>query len=75
VAQILTRDPDDGTLRLEVRAQRHGRSLQDEVKLILAQAAGLNFREARALAHQWQQKPAGRPFPDSTDLVREDPQR
>jgi plasmid stability protein len=76
MAQILIRDLDDETVkRLKERARRHGRSLQGEAKLILTQAAGLSHREARELAHQWQQKLAGRPFPDSTALIREDRQR
>ncbi len=76
MAQILIRDLDDETVkRLKERARRHGRSLQGEAKLILAQAAGLSLREARELARQWQQKLAGRPFPDSTELIREDRQR
>ncbi len=76
MAQILIRDLDDETIRrLKERARRHGRSLQGEAKLILTQAAGLSFREARELARQWQQKLAGRQFPDSTGLVREDRQR
>lgn len=76
MARILIRDLDDETVRrLKERARRHGRSLQGEAKLILTQAAGLSFREARELAHQWHQKLAGRQFPDSTDLVREDRQR
>ncbi len=61
MAQILVRGLDDETVRrLKARAQRHGRSLQ---------------AEARELARQSQQKLAGRQFPNSTDLVREDRQR
>jgi plasmid stability protein len=76
MAQILIRDLDDETVkRLKERARRHGRSLQGEAKLILTQAAGLSLGEARELARQRQQKLAGRPFPDSTELIREDRQR
>lgn len=76
MAQILIRDLDDETVkRLKDRARRHGRSLQGEAKLILTQAAGMSLSEARQLALQWHQKLAGRDFPDSTDLVREDRQR
>jgi plasmid stability protein len=76
MAQILIRDLDEETVRrLKDRARRHGRSLQGEAKLILMQAAGLGFHEARELARQWQKKLAGREVPDSTDLVREDRQR
>ena len=76
MAQILVRDLDDETVeRLKARARRQGRSLQGEAKLILTQAAGLGFREARKLARQWHEKLGGRQLPDSTTLVREDRQR
>jgi plasmid stability protein len=76
MAQLLIRDLDDETIRrLKERARRHGRSLQGEAKLILTQAAGLSFQEARELARQWHKKLAGRELPDSTDLVREDRRR
>lgn len=76
MAQILVRDLDDETVRrLKERARRHGRSLQGEAKLILTQAAGISFHEARELARQWHRELAGRELPDSTDLVREDRQR
>ncbi len=74
--QILIRDLDSETVeRLKVRAQRHGRSLQGEAKLILEQAAGLSFEDARRTAKQWQKQLAGRGIGDSTELVREDRQR
>lgn len=76
MARILIRDLDDEAVkRLKERARRHSRSLQGEAKLILTQAVGLSLREARELARQWQQKLAGRSFPDSTELIREDRQR
>jgi antitoxin FitA len=76
MGQILIRDLDEETIRrLKERARRHGRSLQGEAKLILTQAAGLSLNEARQLASQWRKKLAGREFPDSTDLIREDRQR
>jgi len=76
MARILIRDLDDETVRrLKERAQRHGRSLQGEAKLILTRAAGLSFNEARRLAREWHEKLAGRELPDSTELVREDRQR
>ena len=76
MARILIRDLDDETVRrLKERAQRHGRSLQGEAKLILTRAAGLSFNEARRLAREWHEKLVGRELPDSTELVREDRQR
>jgi len=76
MAKILIRDLDDEIVkRLKERARQHGRSLQGEAKLILTQAAGLSLNEVRQLACQWRERLAGREFPDSTDLVREDRQR
>lgn len=76
MAQILVRDLDDETVRrLKDRARRHGRSLQGEAQLILTQAAGISFDDARRLVRQWHQKLGGRQVPDSTELLREDRQR
>lgn len=70
---VLIRGLDKSTLqRLKARAKRHGRSVQSEAKTILRHAAGLTFPEAQALAAQWHRKLAGRKFPDSADLLRED---
>lgn len=76
MAQILVRDLDDETVqRLKDRAQQHGRSLEAEARHILSRAAGLSFAEARKLSRQWHKKLAGRPLPDSAELVRQDRQR
>ena len=76
MAQILVRDLDDETVqRLKDRARRHGRSLEAEARQILSGAAGLGFADARKLARRWHKKLAGRPLPDSTELVREDRRR
>ena len=76
MAQLLIRDLDDEAVqRLKDRAQRHGRSLEGEARLILTHAAGISFTAARRLARQWQKKLAGRKLPDSTRLIREDRQR
>jgi plasmid stability protein len=76
MARILIRDLDDKTVkRLKDRARRHRRSLEGEARLILTQAAGMSFEEAQKLAKQWHKKLAGRKFPDSTSLIREDRQR
>jgi plasmid stability protein len=61
--------------RLKDRARRHARSLQGEIKPILAQAASKSLSEARQLARQWHQKLAGQELPDSIDLLHEDRQR
>lgn len=76
MAQVLIRGLDDETVkRLKDRAQRHGRSLQAEARLILTQVAGLGFNDARKLARQWHSKLCRRDLPDSTESVREDRQR
>lgn len=76
MARILVRDIDDATVRrLKDRARRHGRSLEGEARLILTQAAGIGFEEARKLARRWHKKLAGRELPDSTELIRKDRRR
>lgn len=76
MSQILVRNLEpDVVERLKGRASRHGRSLQSEVHLILTQSAGLRFNEARQVARQWQKRLAGRVFPDSAELLREDRSR
>jgi len=53
--QLLVRDLDTGTVeRLKLRAQRHGRSLQGEVKAILQAAATFSMSEASSVAEGWQ---------------------
>jgi len=76
MARILIRDLDEEIVkRLKERARRQGRSLEGEARLILTQAAGLGFQDARRLMRQWHRKLSGRPLPDSTELLREDRQR
>lgn len=76
--QILVRDLDEKTVaRLKSQAQRHGRSLQGEVKVILMGAVDFSLREARAISERWQKRLAatGRIFSDSVRLIREDRDR
>jgi plasmid stability protein len=76
MARILIRDLNEETLeRLKDRARRHGRSLEGEARLILTHAAGVSFDEAQKLARQWHERLAGRKFPDSGQLIREDRER
>jgi plasmid stability protein len=75
---ILIRGVDRQSLaRLKARAQRNGRSLQGEAKLILENAAGHTLPEALASAGRWRRKLAGhtKRFSNSADLIREDRQR
>ena len=76
MGQILIRGLDEGVVkRLKARAQRHGRSVQAEVRLILERAAGYTTDQAAAAAEGWRRRLAGRTAGDSTDLVREDRER
>lgn len=71
--QVLVRDLDDKTVaRLKSQAQRHGRSLQGEVKVILMGAVDFSLREARAISERWQKRLVGHALSDSARLIRED---
>lgn len=68
--------------KLKARAQRHGRSLDAELKEILTQAAQTEVSDrAAAAAEAWERidraraKYAGQIFSDSVELLREDRQR
>jgi plasmid stability protein len=71
--------PDvDETLvtRLESRAKQHGRTLEAEVKLILAAAASqLDPTWERINQARERLAATGRVFSDSTELIREDRDR
>ena len=76
MTDMLIRGLDERTLeRLKARAQRHGRSLQAEAKLLLEQAAGADREQVAAMLDRWKQRFAGRQFDDSADLIREDRER
>jgi plasmid stability protein len=68
--------------KLRIRSQQHGRSLDEELKAILAQAFDIEvvceviaMAEAREKLEQARARYAGRNFSDSTELVREDRDR
>jgi plasmid stability protein len=76
MSQLLVRDLDIGTVeRLKLRAQRHGRSLQGEVKMILQAAATFSMSEADGVAERWQRKLSGGAYRDSAEAIREDRER
>jgi plasmid stability protein len=76
MSQLLVRDLDTGTVeRLKLRAQRHGRSLQGEVKVILQAAATFSMSEAGDVAERWQRKLSGGGYRDSAEAIREDRER
>jgi hypothetical protein len=70
---LLVRDMPPGTLaRLKTRAALHGRSLQAEVLSILEMEANLSDESAWLVwLDDFRAKVAGRPGPDSVDLLRE----
>ena len=74
MGSILVRGLDQKTIeRLKERARFNGRSLQREVRAILERAAGmLTMNEAGQLSERWSHRLGGRPFSDSTRLIRED---
>lgn len=76
MASVLIRDLEEGTVeQLKARAQRNGRSLQGELKLILEQAAAGTLPDHREMFRRLDRMLAGRTFSDSAELVREDRER
>ena len=76
MSSILVRDLDARVVnRLKAIARRHGRSLQREVKVILAEAASFFSAGAVEAAEKWRKNLAGRKFSDSSVLLREDRDR
>jgi antitoxin FitA len=84
MSHLLIRDLDTEIIeRLKLRAQRHGRSLQEEVKAILRAAATFSMSEAHSVAEQWQHKlapqntsgQAGDLYRDSAEAIRADRER
>lgn len=80
MAQLILNDLDPTMLeKLKIRAAKHQRSLEDELKVILQEAIETEqiakmtaFREQAA---QMQQALSGRVHTDSAKLVREDRDR
>lgn len=76
MSQLLVRDLAPETIeRLKMQAERHGRSLQREVKLILEEAVTFSSGEAVVVAARWRQQLAGRALSDSAELIRGDRDR
>jgi len=76
MSQILVRGLDPQIVkRLKSRAERSGRSLESEVRLILQQAACFSADEARKVLRRWQKVFANRRLADSRKLLREDRRR
>jgi antitoxin FitA len=76
MAQIIVRGLEQEVVeRLKKRAQKDGRSLEAEVRLILEQAATLDSDAALKLVNRIRKQFGDRKFDDSTALVREDRDR
>ncbi len=79
MGRILIRNLDESVVRkLKRRAERAGRSLQAEVKMILEREADepkLDMGAARRLADEICNSFNGRKFADSAELIREDRDR
>ncbi len=76
MTRLLVRDLNpDVVARLEVRARSHGRSLQQEARVILEAAVPLPMEEAYRIALESQRRFAGRVMSDSAELLREDRER
>ena len=74
--RVVIRDLDAALIeRLKPRAQRNGRSLEAELRLILERAAAEDFAPVRAAVERVRALFHGRHFPDSSALVREDRDR
>ena len=79
MAQILVRDLEQTIVnKLKKQAKRNGRSLQSEVKQILAQAAveeKVDKQTARAMVLEIRKMFRGRKFPDTVELIHEGRER
>ena len=58
--------------KLKLRAKQHRRSLQEELKAILEEAARQNAKDVQAKVNQVRKLFAGRKFGDSAALIRRD---
>jgi plasmid stability protein len=73
VGQVLVRNLHTEVVRkLKLRAKRHRRSLQEELKEILEDAARQNAKDVQAKVNQVRKLFAGRKFSDSSELIRQD---
>jgi plasmid stability protein len=73
MGQVLVRNlPTDVVRKLKMRARQQRRSLQEELKDILEQAAQQNAKDVQAKVNQVRKLFAGRKLSDSSDLIRKD---
>lgn len=74
MSQITIRNVDEYVLeRLKDQAARNGRSLEAEVRRILASAAKPSLSEAREIVQRFRRERYGdRVLSDSSEIIRED---
>lgn len=74
MGQVLIRNLDDSVIqRWKMRAELHGHSLEQELRLMITKHSGLSPEEKLALANRIRSKSLpGSESIDSTDLIRED---
>jgi plasmid stability protein len=71
--EVLVEDLNADTVdQLSQRAQRNGRSIEDEIRAILEAAANSEMATARESAVRMRERLAGRPHSDSVELLAED---
>jgi len=73
MGQVLVRNLHTEVVKkLKLRAKEHRRSLQEELKEILEQAAQQNAKDVQTKVNQLRKLFAGRKFADSSLLIRQD---
>jgi plasmid stability protein len=73
MGQVLVRNLATAVVRnLKMRAKQHRRSLQEELKEILEQAAQQNAKDVQAKVNEVRKLFADREFSDSSNLIRRD---
>jgi antitoxin FitA len=83
MSDVIVKDLDEATIeKLKIRADQHGRSLEEEARFILEQVAtsdAANSTDLKSQAwqrvHQARQGHAGQTFNNSVELLREDRNR
>ena len=76
MANLLIRSLESETIkRLKLRAKKHHRSLQGELKYIVEIATKLSMEETKKLSKQWHKRLSNYNLSNSTTQLREDRNR
>ncbi|MBK8907698.1 MAG: hypothetical protein IPM60_07275 [Rhodospirillales bacterium] len=76
MAQVIVRNLDEAVVAgLKEKARLHGRSLEQELRSVLAQAAGFSPAERLAIANRIRAMTSRAATLDSTDVIRADRDR